>query len=262
MALAGALGLVAASAAAQTAGPFQVRAEGSFPLQYIESVSGPSRRHNMSAAPYLGLIGTVGLQPGLTTSVFVNGGRPPLGSFRDSDDAFVSAGADLVKRWGALRSGASLEFTQYYDGVFATTSRTAADANLFASAVWQPNPNLRIRPGASVSMRMDETFAIDRYSFSARLAIEHRIAGSWWAVASPRFRYSQYVGANSGRRDTRAAVVGGLRYDFADSVSFSMLAGYETRDSNAPNRSGDRFIAGVSLDFDVDFMRPRGTLAR
>ena len=39
-----------------------------------------------------------------------------------------SAGADLVRRWGALRAGAGLEYTQYYDGVFATTSRTATDA--------------------------------------------------------------------------------------------------------------------------------------
>jgi hypothetical protein len=260
IALAVALGLVAAGAA-QAAELLQVRAEGSFPLQYVESLSG-SRRNNLTAAPYLGLIGTVGLQHDLTSSVFVNGGHPPLGSFRDTDDTFVSAGADLVRHWGALRAGTSLEYTQYYDGVFAATSRTATDANLFVGYRWQPTADLRVRPGASVAMRLDESFAVQRYSFNARLAVEHRIVGQWWAVVSPRFRYSHYVGADSGRRDTRAAIVGGLRYDFNDSVSASLLAGYETRNSNVPNRSGERLIAGASLDFDIDFMRPRGVAAR
>lgn len=70
------------------------------------------------------------------------------------------------------------------------------------------------------------------------------------------------MAAQSGRRDARAALVGGLRYDFNDGVSFSMLAGYDKRTSTLDSRNGERFTAGVSLDFDVDFARPRGFAAR
>jgi hypothetical protein len=97
--LAAAVGLAAAAQGAEPAAPIQVRAEGSFPLQYIESVSTTSRRHNLTAAPYLGLIATANLALDVSTSVFANGGHNELGSFRDNDNTFVSAGGNLVKRW-------------------------------------------------------------------------------------------------------------------------------------------------------------------
>jgi len=73
--LAAAVGLAAAAHGAEPAAPIQVRAEGAFPLQYIESVSGTSRQHNLTAAPYLGLVATTQLASDVSTSVFVNGGH-------------------------------------------------------------------------------------------------------------------------------------------------------------------------------------------
>ena len=77
-----------------------------------------------------------------------------------------------------------------------------------------------------------------------------------------RIRYADYVGSDAGRRDTRVALVGGLKYVFNDSVSARMLAGYENRSSNVAGRGSDKFTVGVSLDFDIDFTRPRGTGSR
>ncbi len=166
--------------------PIQVRAEGSFPLQYIESVSSKSRQHNLTAAPYLGLIATANLAPDLSTSVFTNGGHNELGNFRDNDNTFVSAGGNLVKRWGALSTGISVEHTHYYDGIFGPTTNIANDVNLFAGYIWGPNPDLRITPAATVTIRLDETFAVQRYTYGARVEIEQRLSGPWWAFVTPR----------------------------------------------------------------------------
>jgi hypothetical protein len=255
--LAAAVGLAAAAQGAEPAAPIQVRAEGSFPLQYIESASTTSHRHNLTAAPYLGLIATANLAPDVSTSVFANGGHNELGSFRDNDNTFVSAGGNLVKRWGALSTGISVEHTHYYDGIFGPTTNIANDVNLFAGYIWRPNPDLKITPAATVTMRLNDAFAVQRYTYGARVEIEQRLSGPWWAFVTPRLRYLDYVGSEAGRRDIGVAIVGGLKYVFNDSVSARMLAGYENRSSNVAGKGSDKFTVGVSLDFDVDFTRPR-----
>lgn len=69
-------------------------------------------------------------------------------------------------------------------------------------------------------------------------------------------RAGGHVGSESGRRDTRLAIVGGLKYVFDDNVSAKLLAGYENRTSNV-TRTSDRYFVGASLDFDVDLVAPR-----
>jgi hypothetical protein len=255
--LAAMVGFAAVAEGAEPSVPVQVRAEGSFPLQYIESISGASRQHNLTAAPYLGLIATTNLATDVSTSVFANGGHNQLGSFRDNDNTFASVGGNLVKRWGALSTGISIEHTQYYSGIFGPTSNIANDVNLFAGYRWGPNPDLRITPSVTVTMRVDDAFAVQRYTYGARLEIEQRLSGPWWAFVIPRIRYLDYVGSEAGRRDARLAIVGGLKYVFNDSVSARILAGYENRSSNIAGKGSDKFDAGVSLDFDIDFTRRR-----
>ena len=255
--LAAAVGLAAAAQGAEPAAPIQLRAEGSFPLQYSESASGTSRQHNLSAAPYLGLIGTANLAPDVSTSVFANGGHNELGTFRDNDNTFASVGGNLVKRWGVLSTGISIEHTHYYSGIFGPTTTIANDVNLFAGYIWKPNPDLKITPAVTVAMRADDAFAVQRYTYGARVEIEQRLSGPWWALVMPRVRYLDYVGTEAGRRDTRVAVVGGLKYVFNDSLSARMLAGYENRSSNIAGKSSDKFNVGASLDFDIDFTRRR-----
>ena len=256
--------IVAATAArgAEQPAPFELRAEGSFPLQYIESVTPKSRQNISSVAPYLGLIATGHLQPDLTTSIFANGGHNQLGSFADGDNTFGSLGANVVKHWGALRAGVSFEHTRYFDDVFGETTNIANDVNVFTSYLWKPNPNLLIRPSATAAMRVDQAFAVQRYSYGARLDIEQRLWGSWWLVASPRLRHSDYAGSEAGRHDTRLAVVAGLKYKINDSVEAKVLAGFENRASNIASRASDKFALGASLDFDIDFMRPRWPAGR
>lgn len=257
--LAGAISVAAAAYGAEPAAPFVLRAEGEFPLQYVETTTSKGSQHVMSAAPYLGLTGTTDLGSGLSTSVFANVGHPQLGSFRDNDDTFASAGGNLVKNWGAgFNTGVSLEHTHYYEDAFGRTTNIANDINLFANYRWAANKDFRTMTGVTVTARLDEAFAVERYSYGVRLNIEQRLFGSrWWLFAAPRVRYSDYVGANAGRHDTRFAVATGLRYEFNEYVSAKVLAGYENRQSNVASRNSDKFAFGASIDFDFDLVRPR-----
>ena len=133
----------------------------------------------------------------------------------------------------------------------------ANDVDLSVRRVWRPDGDHRIVAGARVTARLDETFSAQRYSYGSRFDIERRLIGSWWAVAAARIRFSDYVGDDAGRWDTRLAVVGGLKYEFNDSVSARMVAGYEDRMSNVASRNSDKFSVGASLDFNIDLMRPR-----
>jgi len=94
-------------------------------------------------------------------------------------------------------------------------------------------------------MRADEALTVQRYSYGARIDIEARL------------RRSDYVGAESGRHDTRLAILAGLKYQFNESVEAKILAGYENRASTIASRASDKFVVGASIDFDIDFMRPR-----
>jgi hypothetical protein len=241
-----------AQSAAQT---FEWRAEGSFPLQYTETSTARSDTRATNMIPYLGLIGTVQLEPGLSAFVFANGGHGQLGSFLETDNTFASAGSGMTRRWGAFAAGFSFEHTHYFNGTFGDETNVANDANLFASYRWSPNPGLSIRPSAVATMRVDDMIAVQRYSAGGRIDIEQRLSGPWWFFVSPRIRYLHYVGSEAGRRDTRLAVVTGLKYLINDSMSVRTLAGWESRTSTVPSRAADRFTIGASFDFDIDFAR-------
>jgi hypothetical protein len=248
---------VTAARAAEPVAPFQLRAEGSFPLQYVESVTPRSRQNTSSVAPYLGLMATAHLQSDWTTAVFANGGHNPLGSFADGDNTLASVGANLVKHWGALRAGISLEHTRYFDDAFGRTTNIGNDVNVFASYLWKPNPGFQIRSSATLAMRADEALTVQRYSYGARIDIEQLLSGPWWLVAASRLRRSDYVGTESGRHDIRLAILAGLKYQINESVEAKILAGYENRASTIASRASDKFVVGASIDFDIDFMRPR-----
>lgn len=202
------------------------------------------------------MIATARLQPDLSASMFANGGHSPLGSFSDNDNTFLSFGGNLVRQWGAFRAGLSIEHTQYFDDVFAEKTNRANDVNIFASYAWLPNPDLRIRPSATVTVRFDDALMVQRYSYGGRIDIERRLSGPWWLVASPRIRYSDYSASDAGRRDLRMAIVAGLKYTINESLGIRMLAGYDNRASIMASRNSDKFTVGVSLDFDIDFARP------
>ena len=157
--------------------------------------------------------------------------------------------------WGAFSAGVSFEHIHYLQGMFDEETNIANDTNLFAGYRWAPNPGLRISPSAVVTMRADETLAVQRYSFSGRFDIEQRLTQQWWFLASSRFRRLDYVGRESGRREARLAFVTGLKYVVTDSMSARMLAGWENRDSTVSSRIASRFTIGASLDFDIDFSR-------
>lgn len=236
--------------------PLEIRGEGSFPLQYIETNSA-TRQHKTLYGPYLGLAALAHPQPDLTTSIFADVGNSLLGQFRENDNTFASYGANFVKRWGAFSAGGSIEHTYFYDGTFSSVRSTANDLNVFARYNWRPNPDLRIAPSVTTTARAENDFSIERYSYSLRVDIEQRLVGAWWFIARPRVRYSDYVGREAGRRDTSLSMVAGLRYEFNDNIAFTTLAGVEERASNVPGRSFERFVVGASIDLSLDFLRTR-----
>jgi len=144
------------------------RGEGSFPLQYIETSTSRSTTRTTNMIPYLGLTGTATLPSGLIASIFADGGHGRLGSFLDTDNTFASVGTSIAKRWGAFTAGISFEHTRYFEGTFGEETNIANDVNLFASYRFTPNAGLRIRPSAVVTMRVDDMFAVQRYSAAPR----------------------------------------------------------------------------------------------
>jgi hypothetical protein len=246
-----------AAQGAEQAAPLEFRAQGSFPVQYVETDTRKSHQSQVSIAPYLDLSATAQLQPGLQASVFANGGHDRLGSFRDNDNTFLSFGGSTEKNWGAFSVGTSAEHTQYYTGTFGRASNIANDLNVFAKLRWTPNPNLKITPHLTATMRLDDGLAVQRYTYSFRVAIEQKLFDRWWFVATPRIRYIDYAGSEAGRRDTALGVAAGLKYAINDSVGITLLAAVEDRKSNVASKSSDKFAAGASIDFDIDFVRPR-----
>lgn len=251
--------LIAAAAPARAAepNPLEFRAEGSFPVKYVETQSDAFHRNRISGEPFFALVATAHLMPDLNVSMFANGGHDPLTGFRDNDNTFMSFGANAVKRWGAFSVGASMEHTQFYQGAFGPPTNDANDANLFARYRWVPYSDFRITPTIIGTVRLDDALSVQRYTFSSRVDIEHRLFDSWWLVAMPRARYYDYVGVSAGRRDFLLAMLGGVKYEFNDNVNFTALAGYENNSSNVIGRNFDRFIVGASIDFSFIFGRNR-----
>ena len=260
--LAVAMPVAAQAQSAAQAPSFEWRAEGSFPLQYTETSTATSNTRAMNMIPYLGVTGTLQLEPDLSAFVFANGGHGRLGSFLETDNTFASVGSGVTRRWGAFAAGYSFEHIHYFNGAFAGETNVANDVNLFASYRWSPNHGLIIRPSAVVTMRLDDMIAVQRYSAGARIDIEQQLSGPWWFFVSPRIRQLHYVGSESGRSDTRLAVVTGLRYAINESLSVRTLAGWESRTSTVASRAADRFTIGASLDFDIDFAQTRWPAGR
>lgn len=218
---------------------------------------GTAEQRQEAVAPFGGLTATVHWQNDWSTSAFVNAGHDPLGRFRDNDNTFASLGTNIVKRWGAFLTGASIEHSYFFTGSFGETSNIANDVNLFARYHFSPNPGLKITPMLTGTMRVDDMFVVQRYSAHISFDIEQRLYGAWWFITRPALRYSSYVNNEAGRHDLSLSTTVGLRYRFNESVSFTTLAGVENRSSTVAARGRDKFVAGVSLDFDLAFAQWR-----
>jgi hypothetical protein len=227
------------------------------PLQYIETATRGTSQDSTSAAPYLDLSATAQLQQDLKASTFVNGGHNELGSFRDGENTFLSSGVSAERKFGAFSIGGSAERTHYYTGTFERTSNIANDLNVFARYRWTPSPALKINPSLVFTTRLGDDLAVQRYSYSFRISIEQWLFDRWWFVTTPRVRHLDYAGIEAGRHDTSLAVSAGLKYAFNDNVGLTVLAAVEDRTSNVASKRTDRFAVGASLDFDIDFARPR-----
>ena len=249
---------VAVAQGAEQAIPFEFRVDGSFPLKYTETVTATSRQDNTSAAPYLGIEAIARWRPDFSTSLFADGGHDRLGGFRDTDNTFSSYGGNAVKHWSDnFHTGVSIERITFYNGSFGPIANTADDLNIFARYNWKPNPDLRISPSVTATMRLGDDLAVQRYTYQGRVEIEQRLYRDLWLVAAPRIRYLNYVGAEAGRRDVSVSLLAGFKYEIAKDIDFKALAGVEDRSSTIQSKSFNKFIAGASIDFKFDFARAR-----
>jgi hypothetical protein len=256
-ALAAVLWAADAAQGAEPAPRFELRAEASFPLQYGQSFTQASQQTAHTVAPFGGLMATAHLQNDWSTSVFASGGHDQLGRFRDNDDTFASFGGNVVKRWGAFLGGVSVEHTHFYDGAFGATTNIANDVTLFGRYNYVLGRDLRLTPAMGAALRLDDNFSAERVSLAFSLDIERRLIGSWWFIARPRIRTSAYLGEQAGRQDLAMSLVAGAKYYFNDNVSFTTLAGGESRSSTDLDRRREKFIVGASLDFDIVLARWR-----
>jgi hypothetical protein len=96
---------------------------------------------------------------------------------------------------------------------------------------------------------------VQRYTYHLRAEIEQRLYRDLWFVTAPRIRYADYVGVEAGRRDVSLSLLAGLKYELAPGVDFRTLVGVEDRSSTISGKSFDKFVAGASLDYKIDFMR-------
>jgi hypothetical protein len=246
-----------AAQGAEPAPRLELRGEASFPLQYGQSYTAASQQTAHTIAPFGGLMATAHLQNDWSTSVFASGGHDQLGRFRDNDDTFASFGGNVVKRWGAFLGGLSVEHTHFYDGTFGATSNIANDVTVFGRYNTILGRDLRVTPMIGAALRLDDNFSAERVSLALSLDIERRLTGSWWLIARPRIRASAYLGEQAGRQDLAMSLVAGARYYFNDNVSFTALAGGESRSSTDFDRRREKFIVGASLDFDIVLARWR-----
>lgn len=170
---------VVVAAAEELFGRPKIDVEGSLPVQYVDTTTPNSRTSSMMYAPFLKVMATSYLQPGLTTSVYAEGGHDPLGRFRDNDNISANFGANIVRRWGAFSVGVALEHSYFYTGVFSRAPNVVNGLNVFARYIWLPNNNLRIVPSANATIRFEDSLVLQRYLYNARVEIEQRLWGSW-----------------------------------------------------------------------------------
>jgi hypothetical protein len=250
--------LISFAAKAAEPPPVELQIEGSLPLQYIEVLTKGAERQTVSAAPFLAGALRAELAPDFTAALFARGGHNPPGTFRDNDGTLASFGGNVSKRWGEFSAGARLEHSLYYNTtVFGAPNSVVNDADVFVQYRFRPSHDLQVTMDASTGGRFDDAFVLQRMNYSFRVEIEQRLVGSWWLIAKPRLRFSNYVGAEAGRRDVVASMVSGVKYEFTPDVHLAMVAGYEDRASNVPSKNRDRFVAGASLDFNFTVEAPR-----
>lgn len=218
----------------------------------------PQGRSDFLTSPYLKLSAAGRLVPNLTYSLYASGGFDKYATRGDADSTFAALGASLRRRWGPFHIGASYERSRAYDGIFGPFLYTAHDVS--ASAGYNyigPGTRLKIRPGMTVAHRSADDPSAQRFVYSFKVDIEHRLVERWWLTLTPRVRFYHFTSStNAGRQDTLSSISGGLRYSFNDDLSLSATAGYETRTSTKDDKRFDNFGAGASIDFSYNLDPP------
>jgi hypothetical protein len=161
----------------------------------------------------------------------------------------LTTGGTLQKVIGNFGVGATYEHTWIYDGVFRTLLFQANDVSAFGGYSYSNGP-LSIGPSLMLTYREADLASAERILLTAKVAVSYRLTQSLLFFVTPRLRYYDFTsGANSGRRDTRPSIIGGLTYQFNPDLGLTGSIEYDRRWSNVTGNNFTNTVFLVSLDF-------------
>jgi hypothetical protein len=106
--------------------------------------------------------------------------------------------------------------------------------------------------------RLDEDLVVQRYLYYFKVDFEQKLIDRWSFIVTPRVRFYDYLGTQSGRHDWVYSASAGLRRNITEGLDFSTTVGYEDRVSNLPRKGYDTWTVQASLDFSYTILRSKG----
>lgn len=240
---------------------FNIAIDGSVP---VEIESNPNRMSGNATAdfhgsPFLKLSALTNLRPDLTYSIYGDMSVDRYAQFYNNTSSSAGLGTQLVKKWDGLQLGVVYDWNQYYDREFRSFLGANNDIGGFVRYSYlTPDANLRIKPSFSVTSRLDDQLVVQRYLYHLKVDFERKLVDRWSFIVTPRLRFYDYIGSQSGRHDWVYAASAGFRHAITDGMNFTTTVSYENRRSNLPAKSYDNWTAQASLDFSYMIYRAKG----
>jgi len=240
---------------------FNFSIDGSVPAELDSNINRVA--HNPTAdfsySPYLKLSALTDLRPDLTYSIYADTSINRYLQYFNNNGSMAGVGTQPTKKWDALQLGAVYQWNQYYDREFRDLLGTSNDFGVFLRYSYlTPDASFRVKPNFSVTSRLDDHLAVQRYLYYLKVEFEHKLVDRWSLIFTPRVRFYDYMSSQSGRHDWVYAASAGLRRRITEGLNFTTTVGYENRNSNMPGKNYDNWTIQASLDFSYTIFRSKG----
>lgn len=247
--------------AAEQSPAFNFSLDGSVPAQFETNINRASRNPtaDFSYSSYLKLSALTALKPDLTYSIYANTSVNRYVQYFNANGSTAGVGTQLTKKWDGLQLGAVYDWNQYYNREYRNLMGANNDVGVFLRYSYlASDESFRIKPSLSVASRFGENLVVQRYLYSFKVDFEHKLVDRWSFIVSPRVRFYDYLGTQSGRQDWVYSASAGLRRRITEGLNFSTTVGYENRTSSLPGKGYDNWTVQASLDFSYTIFRSKG----
>ena len=237
---------------------FNISIDGSVPGELESNVNHVSKNPtaDFSYSPYLKLSALTDLRPNLTYQIYADTSINRYLQYFNNNGSSAGVGTQLTKKWDALQLGAVYGWDQYYSHEFGDFLGTSNDFGLFLRYAYVgPDASYRIKPNLAVTARLDEHLVVQRYLYYFKVDFEHKLVDRWSFIFTPRVRFYDYFGTQSGRHDWVYSASTGLRRSLTEGLNFTTTVGYETRRSDLSGKNYDDWTIQASLDFSYTIFR-------